>query len=345
MKINLLIVCAVIALGAMSCKKDDFKPDNKIVTTQQKSESTYRLSHWMQDIFKDNSDVPLNEIVMPGSHDAATYKISQDSDWARDAAWYKRLGGKRPAYFWSFATRSSIYDLLEIGVRNFDIRLEHNDKGYFSYHGLLSTNMNEIIDDFARFIHAHPKEIIHIELRCDEMDQHEYEHVIGEFLLEVGKSKVVSQTCGLTPTSTIGEYWAMEKSLLISCYRHAVINGVYSLKNFMQSTWANKDHSKDVEEYIYNHIKTRPMNVLYSSSMTQTPDAGSIVGGAFEHPKSLEDLVCHPTKYGAINTEVDTWLPKLKESAESAGKKLNIVTVDFAETNNITKKIIDMNLQ
>ncbi|MFA8450542.1 MAG: hypothetical protein ACEPOW_07600 [Bacteroidales bacterium] len=345
MKNKVLILLAIFALGLVSCKKENFSPSQDQYKSVSKDAGTYRLSHWMEDIYKDRQETPLNEIVIPGAHDAATYKISMDNDWARDAAWYKKLGGKRPAYFWSFTTRKSIYELLEIGVRDFDLRIEHNDNGYFSYHGLQSTPLSEIIDDYARFIHAHPKEIVIIELRCDEMDQHEYEHVLGEFLMQVGKSKVLAQTHGLYPNSPIGDYWKDGKSLLIHCDRNAVINGVYALKDTYMGTWAQSDYANNVMEYLYNHIKTRPMDKFYSSGFCQTPSASSIVGGAFEHPKSLEDLVCHPSKYGAVDTKADEWLPKIKQIAEENGKKLNIVTVDFPEFDNLSKKIVDMNLK
>ncbi|MFA8301351.1 MAG: hypothetical protein ACEPOV_14380 [Hyphomicrobiales bacterium] len=344
MKLKVIMVLLAISFGLSACKKDFTKPEH----SQNKSEKTaeaYRLNNWMGDIFAERQDEKLSEIVMPGAHDAATYKITTGSDWARDASWFKKLGGKRPAFFWSFTTRNNIYGLLNIGVRNFDLRIEHNDKGYYSYHGLISTNAEEIIGDLKRYFDEHPKEIAHLELRADQMSDSEYETLLRMIVDGVGKDRVLASTDNIRPNDPIGKYWENGKNLLISCGRTSSDSEYdkYALRGFMYSTWANSSWASRVEEYMWVNIRTRPMDQLYASSMTQTPDSDVIAHGIISTPKSLEDLCTYGSKWGAINTEVNMWLPHLGKEASLQGKKVNIVTVDFPEFNNITRTIIDYN--
>ncbi|MFA8301350.1 MAG: hypothetical protein ACEPOV_14375 [Hyphomicrobiales bacterium] len=332
----------LLLAGLYSCKKDFTEPETT-KKVNQKSQVAYNLNNWMQDIYSTHRDVKYNEMVIPSAHDAATYKISMDSDWAKEAEWYKKLGGKRPAYFWSFTTRKSIYELLQIGVRNFDIRLEYNGRGWYSYHGLLSTNFHEILDDFKRFFSEHPKELVHIELRADQMNEGEYRAMMGLWLNDIGANHILKKGDGLTPQSTIGQYWDKGINMVLSCSRDAESYKDYTWQNFWVATWAGSDKAQNVMDYIINNIKTRPMDKIYTSSFTQTPSSDVIVHGAFAKPKSLEDLCCQESKWGAVNTKIDEWLPKLAESAYASGKKVNIITLDFPEFNNNTKKIVDWN--
>lgn len=345
MKLKGLLVASIcLLLLSYGCKKDfDVKPQP---AASNKSGISWKKSSWMYDIFYTNPYKPLNQIAMPGAHDAATYKIKPGNDWASDAAWYFKLVGTKPAYYWSFTTRKSIYGLLEIGVRNFDLRIEHNDKGYFSYHGLVSTPFEEIANDFKRFITENSHEIIHIEFRGDLMTQDEYNQLVQKFLDIVGKDKFVSSNDRLYPTSPIMDYWLQYKNIILSAGRKATANlNPYLRSGFFQYTWANEEKSADVENYLYNHIHNRNMGQMYASSFTQTPTADAIVHGAFAKPKSLEDLACTPSKYGAVNAEIDTWLPRLVQEAESHGKTVNVITTDFPEFNDITGKIISLNLK
>ncbi|MFA8450765.1 MAG: hypothetical protein ACEPOW_08745 [Bacteroidales bacterium] len=344
MKLRLSILLLVF-ICSISCKKENFKSD--VLNTKNKNQISYNLNNWMEDIFTSRPNVPLNEIAMPGAHDAATYKMTIDSDWGKEVEWYKKLAGKRAAYFWSFTTEKSIYELLNLGVRNFDIRIEHNDKGYYSYHGQISTKWEEIIGDFKRFFQEHPKEICHMEFRADQMTDMEYEHLLGDLLLQIGKSHVVASTQGLSPTSTIGEFWSKGKNLMVSCTRKSSYNDIFALRNWWTAVWTGADNAEGIKQYNYDHIKTRPNNMLFANSFTYALSFKVIAHGAVGHPKSLKECSCTPQNndYGAINAQIDEWLPKLEQEAKASGKKINIINLDFPEFGNNTKKIIDLNLK
>src|SRR4051794_22747170 len=101
-------------------------------------------SSWMRDLVKRKPNVRLNELVLPGSHDAGMYTVT--------ANWTLGAGDE-----WAQTQTLPFFGQLTAGSRYFDVRAYiykkqlitgHGTGSYGAYGGYLS----EIIDDVKRFL-------------------------------------------------------------------------------------------------------------------------------------------------------------------------------------------------
>ena len=95
------------------------------------------LSNWMSNI---NDEVLVNEVVIPGSHDAGTYKMN----WLGETQQF------------------DIDKQLEMGVRYFDIRVNKiDDNNYVIFHSIINgVEFLPILNSFKEFIINNPSEIL-----------------------------------------------------------------------------------------------------------------------------------------------------------------------------------------
>ncbi|HEX2052447.1 MAG TPA: phosphatidylinositol-specific phospholipase C domain-containing protein [Actinomycetota bacterium] len=108
-------------------------------------------SGWMGRLLAVNPTVRLNEITMPGSHDAGMY---------------------RPGVTTSANTQHlPIYDQLTAGARYFDLRVcawNVTELELWTYHGAsYGGRLDDILDDVKRFIVANPTEAVFLKFRSN----------------------------------------------------------------------------------------------------------------------------------------------------------------------------------
>ena len=99
-------------------------------------QTNHSLKTWMKDI---KDDTKINEIIMPGSHDAGTYGMS-----------------------WLGATQHlTIEEQLKLGVRYFDLRVNKVDNEYVMFHSILNgTKFDPILDSIVQFLDENPSETL-----------------------------------------------------------------------------------------------------------------------------------------------------------------------------------------
>lgn len=107
---------------------------NGINFSRFKEEVLY--TDWMKNI---NDDTYLNDIVIPGSHDAGSY----------DMVWL----GETQKY--------TIEEQLNVGVRYFDIRVNYKDGEYVIFHSIINgVKFIPILNDIKEFIIKNPTEVL-----------------------------------------------------------------------------------------------------------------------------------------------------------------------------------------
>lgn len=128
---------------------------------EQKDES---LKTWMKNI---NDETRLNEIIMPGSHDAGTYGMS-----------------------WLGATQHlTIEEQLNLGVRYFDLRVNKKGEEYVMFHSVLNgTKFDPILDSIVKFINENPSETLLLDFQHFKNGSEEY--VYNEVTKKLGDKLV-----------------------------------------------------------------------------------------------------------------------------------------------------------
>jgi hypothetical protein len=138
---------------------------------------------WMKDVAAAIEDRRLMDVVLPGSHDAGTYALTENGEWVIFdevpplLAWIQKLDvlvGKTPRALSAAWSRTqgrdqSIYWQLKGGIRYFDLRFTRGSDGKaYIYHGFYrgKTHRDIILDDVELFLgeEGHEKEIIILDL-------------------------------------------------------------------------------------------------------------------------------------------------------------------------------------
>ncbi|MFF4704685.1 hypothetical protein ACWC4D_23740 [Streptomyces sp. NPDC001288] len=142
------------------------------------AQGTPDLSSWMEQMQGTIGDRPLNQIVMPGSHDAGTAGITKDSgicDWGDSASTAKQ--NKSVAASMSVSQSGSLVQQLDGGSRFLDLRLcEQGGKWYLYHGGPLGRQFFDSFDgqghiikgeasEVGDWVHRHKKEILIVKIR------------------------------------------------------------------------------------------------------------------------------------------------------------------------------------
>ncbi|MCK8680125.1 hypothetical protein [Streptomyces lichenis] len=193
------------------------------------------LPRWMSQISGVIGNRPLNRIVMPGSHDAGSWSIT-DRTGVCDTASEADLARKFPpvAAAISITQMSTIKQQLANGSRYLDLRLCKQGGKWYTYHGgplggLFfddpATGRKGEINEIAEWLRDHPEEIVTIELRTSvsaDSDPSEARNTAAEDEAEavdllgaaIGTDRIADRS-KLSPTSTYNQFMAAKANVVL----------------------------------------------------------------------------------------------------------------------------------
>lgn len=116
-------------------------------------------SNWMGDLLQKHPHLSLNQLTMPGSHDAGLYEVTYSFDITTQ---------NHPE--WVLTQRSRIADQLVAGARYFDLRIRNDDRGTLhgilraahwsdagKTYGALGAPLNDVLNDVVSFLQTKGK--------------------------------------------------------------------------------------------------------------------------------------------------------------------------------------------
>ncbi len=190
---------------------------------------------WMADNAAILGKKRLNEIAIPSAHDAGTFAIAQakrtdilfgkgdgisspDNKRAKQLLSISGLFSK-----WAKTQERTTAEMLNDGIRYFDIRVCVNDKGVLmTCHGLYGASVESILEDVRRFSEKYPRELILLGFNHFWDRQYQIERNKGQGEIE-----------GLTSTN-----WTALTSLLKSKLGPKLANGNdYSPASKLSEVW------------------------------------------------------------------------------------------------------------
>ncbi|EGC39995.1 hypothetical protein DICPUDRAFT_147148 [Dictyostelium purpureum] len=118
----------------------------------EESFSFKEYSQWMSIYWEQIKHKKVRDLVLPGSHDAATYGIHSSSERSPDyrSPWF---APNAVISKWSKTQSATIYKQLVFGVRYFDLRVAPTSSGELKVqHNMFSVPITEVLDDIAAFI-------------------------------------------------------------------------------------------------------------------------------------------------------------------------------------------------
>ncbi|MFC9648736.1 MULTISPECIES: hypothetical protein [unclassified Streptomyces] len=193
-----------------------------------------QLGSWMSQLGSAIGDRPLNQIVMPGSHDAASAGITKNSGMcdAGDTVDTARMWPELASSM-SRTQSGSLVEQLEAGSRYLDLRLCKQGDRWYSYHGgplgrqffdALGGNQGIIpgeARELADWINRHPKEIVILRVKTTGPAatlKEDSRAAISELGGMVGGGRLDNPAIAdesLKPTSTYDEFMAAGKHVVV----------------------------------------------------------------------------------------------------------------------------------
>ncbi|MFJ4963166.1 hypothetical protein ACIP6P_12095 [Streptomyces sp. NPDC088729] len=281
------------------------------------------LSRWMSQTDGVIGDRPLNKVIMPGSHNAGSWSIT-DRSGVCDTASQATLARDHPqiAATLSITQKSSIRQQLEGGSRFLDLRVCKQNGQWYTYHGgplggLFfddpSTGRRGEINEIAEWIRTHPKEIVTIELSTSAPNEDpgansEAVRLLGQ---AIGTWRMADRNT-LSPTSTYNQFMAAGA--------HVVL---LDNKNTTSESWAwpgsrsegrnsyveNKDWGSLLKEALKNPFKPNPATDLISrksidrNQQVLANDKGDpaklfVLSGAVDSALAIPDAVWEVISHG-----------------------------------------------
>jgi hypothetical protein len=299
----------------------------------------------------------LNELALPGAHDAGTFPIKSTksngitfgggdgptSPDIRPLVSFLSLGSSLGA--WAKTQERTSLEMLNDGIRYFDIRVCVDGKGVLmTCHGLFGASIEAILDDVRTFTEQHPREVVLLGFNhfWDRQYQIEKGKRQGEIeglrrakwteLADLIKSKLGGKLVSgrkFGPASKLSELWELKAN-----------NQVIALFDSDDAPddeffWRRREENTWVAGWDMDEFKAGTLRVLQNAQNKQyagkfyairssvTPDEnGRLISLGFLsdlHPKSVSELAdqTNPVVLGWIKNE---W----------AGKyPVNLIWADF----------------
>lgn len=309
-----------------------------------KKSGVYALSDWVSQVYKERGDTTLRQMVIPGTHDAGTYNINENSDLAPDLSTELKIAyeaAKKSAVGWSKTQSFNAKEMLEQGIRHLDLRIKKHQGKFVIVHGFVGMRVDELLKQVREFANEHPQEPIILEV-AKTPSTADMPALLDIFDQYVGDRKPDSNI--KITQLTLDKIW--EKDLnddknnnVIVIWRSSSLEGKsrgYYGSEALTGSWANTEKKNELHDYLFNALKEAPTDKLYYSAFTFTPKDMTVVLDAL-NPFFDHDLLSWTTN--KMRSYIGDWVPKWHE----LGYRINIMTADFYEYTTLVATAIELN--
>lgn len=330
--------------------------------------TAFGQSSWMTDNASLLGPKKLNEIAIPGAHDAGTFAISPNKakgvrigspgETSPDNKKVKRLLSFGPVFDdWAKTQERTTAEMLADGIRYFDIRVCVDGKGVLmTCHGLYGAPVAAMLDDIKAFSDKYPREVVLIGFNhfWDRKFQIDKGKKSGEIegmraekwteLVALVKSKLGTRLMSgktFTPISTLNDVWKSEARVI------ALFDSADAPED--EFVWKQREENTWVEGWNAERYKAGTLKVLenakagkyegkfFAVRSSVTPDDnGELISMGFVskiYPRTVAQLadMTNPVALGWIKNE---W----------AGKyPVNLIWCDFYNRADVVKLTLHLN--
>ncbi len=310
-------------------------------------------------------DKPLNQIVMPGSHDSGTYNLSStwnngvDDPFAPDTDDLKRgLSFLGEGYDqWAKAQERTIYEQLTDGVRYLDLRVcvDKSDR-LKTCHGLYGVSMTEVINDVVRFANQYPREPIILDFNhfydWAEKTRNGQENNAGYGGIRTSKldelAGMIERTIGprlapstLTPTSTLEDLVSTGRPIIVLWNKNR--RGTFQSNYFWPGSRIQNSYSDNIAEIRRDKINYLDQQIRANQSRSSFfVLTGQITPSHDLYKRSYDFTGTYP--FGLENLATQT-NPVVLSYIANEWKNLshNIIAIDFYNQTSLVELCKDLN--
>ena len=308
--------------------------------------------NWVSIVFKNNPNITLRDMVIPGTHDSGTYNLSLQSDVSPDAPSAYALA-KGVVADWGRAQSFDFHTMLRLGVRHFDLRILKHKGHFVCVHGLVGMRLDDLLSQVRNFADTHPLEPIILEV-AKTPDDRDVGPMIDIFNRYVSH-RSADNTIPLAKL-TLADLWKKDqfgnnKNIVVvftSDGEHGQRRGYFNGEHQFTGTWADTEDTSTLKNRLlsgsyhkgrYDHgLSNAPHDKLFYSAFTLTPQASTIA----------KDVVNFTSSGSLLKWTKNDLRPLLGEWVtewSAKGIKPNIMTADFFEYTALVPMAIALNLK
>ncbi len=313
-------------------------------------------SNWMRDLLTRKPEVRLNDLTMPGSHDAGMYKITG----------YLGVTPHNPEWVLAQYTNFSLADQLAAGSRFFDIRVRLNNGVLCTAHwskflthpihfGAYGAILNEVLDDVVAFMRGKEEVVV---LKFSHTDMEDEPQIVKPIVQRV---KDIVGGAGMLYKAASNDYYAPLTSKLADLKGKVIAVFGQEFKPYWDGTEGIIPYYDVPEEApnpggggdgvtLYDHFAEKgSYTEMSSDQLTKLAEYGgwgnqyqfvlawTLTGDPFRtKPKSIMDIE-------VLAGMANPWLPNLMFGIGGGGShRPGIVSLDFVDPY-LCETIIAMN--
>ncbi|XXQ38016.1 Phosphatidylinositol-specific phospholipase C X domain-containing protein [Plasmodiophora brassicae] len=316
-------------------------------------------SSWMHDMRAYVANVPMVDLTIPGSHDAGSFAITDESPVAPDGIPYMESISRLPlvghlakqvAARWSIAQGRTILEQLRSGIRYLDLRVtvgshavppvarDDSDplvKDLFIMHELIGGRIVDAIAQIAQFLDENPHEVVLVDfVRVLDVDrarlQALYDHLEQTFSHRLAPVVIPAQRV------TLQSLWQTRRQIIV--FRDCNETWPLMLERpwlwprnvVLDSPWADVPTIGGLRPRLDEFVERRNATKWFVLQGICTEDSGVIERGLFQSPKTLRESASIVTP--SVLDWMHSWPP------------LNIIMVDWAEDSALVSRCLSANL-
>ena len=290
-----------------------------------------RPSDWVFDLFQEHPETAITDLVLPGTHDSGSYKITASSPSAPDApAIYSQFRGV--AASWSKTQDRDLKQQLLDGTRYLDLRVDLYEGELVLIHGLVSCPLKEELLGVREFVRKHPREPVILDIQ--DMPPRSAHDALDGLLTELFEEHLY-QAKGAPRSWSLNSVWKSRKSLITLTPDDAFARrgARYQQRKVLDSVWTNTRELEDLRRGLDARIGARDRSKLQCAYLTFTPKHETIAADKLRGGRGLLGLST------PLFELPGAWLPRWLD----AGFRPNIVSVDFYERTDLVSAVIAAN--
>ena len=298
---------------------------------------------WMGQLPIETQLKPINQIILPGSHDSGAYTLNlikcNSKPVLRAVAWLgtKNTRVKNIIQKWTLTHQDKIYKQLVNGIRVLDLRISSISSSEFCVsHTFGCTGLESVLTQINEFVVAHPTEIVILQCCPDYANRLQMTPTDHSNVLACFKSVFGTKLASVTQTFPSYKDLIENKTQILVFYTpfQSGLNFVWS-DSLMTDPWTNTStlSVKQAElrldiANLVNH-QTKYNNITF----TLTPQLGDLIKGFFVE-RSLYQL----------SSTIRSTLPNFLELHSGNLDHLSCIKFDFPSTQDIIE-VINLNYE
>lgn len=302
---------------------------------------------WMANIADILFDVPINNIILPGSHDSGAYIIDwsvvpviNNKTFERLYTWSDRLACvKSISEDWTKTHNLSIYSQLLSGIRYLDLRICYINNTFYLAHTFICEPLQKVLADISKFLLEHRDEILILRFSNEYENRSTMTKDRNDKAIDLIYNHLNAFLCEQdNKFPTYGEILESNKNIIMFYrQRHTPKTFIWNYRHYY-SNWTTTVDIPEKLAFLEELLKKMETTNLNELQFTLTPGASDITKNTVKRvfiPCSSGGL--EPLSHD-IQEELTAFLNKNKDFLH----KLSVISTDYPTPQTI-QTIINLN--